>query len=251
MTIPARLLACVYTLSATFVALALSWLVLAAFNFSYGFWHDYGGIGDAIDRYGAQNKFRSGFELTTKQQRGELFAGIVKSIHFAPEQLSRLNYQVDGHPNQTLLTEPEVVHLQDVANLVRFGAWVAAGALLLWVASIALYLIRQQPLPSFKAQFAGIAAGLLVVGVGLWLIGPVEVFYTLHTWVFPEGHAWFFYYQESLMSTMMYAPVLFGWIALEWVVLALLVFVALQYGTARLVEYYRERRAGQTAVVET
>lgn len=237
-----RLLACVYTLSAMLVALALSWLLLATFNFSYGFWHDYGGIGDAIDRYGAQNKFRSGFELTSKQQRGELFAGIVTAIHFAPEQLATLRYQVEGHPNQTLLTEPEIVHLQDVANLIRLCAWAAAGALLLWVTAIVFYLNRGQPLPSFKSQFIGIVAALLVIGVGLWLIGPVQVFYTLHTWIFPEGHAWFFYYQESLMSTMMYAPVLFGWIALEWVVLALLVFVALQYGIAHLVVRHQTRR---------
>lgn len=237
-----RLLGGVYTASALLVALALSWLVLAAANFSYGFWHDYGGIGDAIDRYAPQNKFRSGFELTSKQQRETLFAGIVKAIHFAPEQLRTLQYKVEGHPQQTLLTEPEVVHLQDVARLIHVGAWVMAGALLLWLGTIAFYVTWQQPLPSFKSQLLGTGIFLLVMGLGVWIVGPVDVFYLMHTWVFPEGHAWFFYYQESLMSTMMYAPVLFGWIALEWLVLSLVVLVVLQYGVGKWV---RLRVVGQ------
>lgn len=228
-----RFVAVAYTLSGIGVALAVSWLILVAVNFSYGFWHDYGGVGEAIDRYGPENKFRSGFHLTSKAERETLFAGIVDAIHGDSDMLQTLSYRVTGYPEQTLLTEPEVVHLQDVARLLNVGAWAAGGALLMWLAAVAWYLFRQQPFPSFRTQFVGVVLGLTLVGILVWIVGPVKIFYLLHTWVFPEGHAWFFYYQESLMSTMMYAPVLFGWIALEWLALTLIVYVVLQYGIAR------------------
>lgn len=229
-----QLVAGIYTFAGVLVALALSWVVLALFNFSYGVWHDHGGIGPAIDRYGGSNKFRSGFELTSKTQREEMFAGIVQAIHFNPQQLREIEYQVPGHPVQTLLTEPEVVHLQDVARLITLGAFAALVALFAWSGCIIFYILRRQLPPRLRNQFLGTVLVLAAVGVVVFLVGPVEVFYLLHTWVFPEGHEWFFYYQESLMSTMMYAPVLFGWIALEWLVLTLLVFVALQYMVAQL-----------------
>lgn len=241
-----RLVAGIYTFTGVLVALAFSWMALAALNFSYGIWHDYGGIGSAIDRYGGSNKFRSGFELTSKAQREELFAGIVQAIHFQPQQLRRLEYQVAGHPAQTLLTEPEVVHLQDVARLVTIGAFAASAALLVWGGCIIYYLMRRQRPPRLKNQFLGTLLVLAAVGAVVFMVGPVEVFYLLHTWVFPEGHAWFFYYQESLMSTMMYAPVLFGWIALEWLVLTLLVFVALQYIVAQLCEWRLRQKQSRT-----
>lgn len=229
-----RIFAALYTFTGLCVALTVSWLILAASNFSYGFWHDHGGIGQAIDRYGPENKFRSGFHLTSKAEREALFAGIVDAIHGDVERLPLLSYQVAGHPEQTLLTEPEVIHLQDVARLIHLGGWAAAGALVLWLTSVAYYLARKRPLPSFKSQLVGIIGGVVALAVVVLIAGPVDVFYALHTWVFPDGHAWFFYYQESLMSTMMHAPALFGWIALEWLALTLIIFVALQYSIGRL-----------------
>lgn len=223
-----RFFSVLYAFSGICVALSISWLILTANDFSYGFWHDYGGIGEAIDRYGPENKYRSGFHLTSKAEREALFAGIVDAIHGDVEQLPLLSYQVAGHPEQTLLTEPEVIHLQDVARLIHFGGWAAAGALLLWLTSLGYYLARRRPLPSFKSQLVGIFAGLVVLAIVVLIVGPVDVFYGLHTWVFPDGHAWFFYYQESLMSTMMHAPALFGWIAIEWLALTLIIFVILQ-----------------------
>lgn len=232
-----RLVAGIYTFAGVLVALAFSWLILALFNFSYGVWHDHGGIGPAIDRYGGANKYRSGFELTSKTQREQLFAGIVRAIHFKPQQLQSLEYEVPGHPPQTLLTQPEVVHLQDVARLINKGAWAAFVALMIWSGCVAYYIARRQRPPRLKKQCLGTLAVLATLAVVVVIVGPVEVFYLMHTWVFPADHPWFFYYQESLMSTMMYAPVLFGWIALEWVCLTLLVFVLLQYLVAHIVRW--------------
>lgn len=227
------------SLSGLLVAFAVSWLVLAQVNFSYPLWHDHAGIGEAIERYGGENRFKTGFDLTTREQRIDLFAGINKAIHRNGEGLDRLVYQVPGEPVQQLLRDPEIVHLQDVANLLNIGFYAAIIALVLWLLAIGLWVRSAKPFPSLLSQLAGIISLLGVGALVILAIGPVDVFNALHVWVFPDGHQWFFYYQESLMSTMMYAPVLFGWIALEWVALAVLVFVLLQLMAASVVRSAR------------
>jgi uncharacterized membrane protein len=61
----------------------------------------------------------------------------------------------------------------------------------------------------------------------LLTVGFREVFYAFHEAIFPPDHQWFFYYQDSLMSTMMKAPFLFGYIAAALVALALVYLWAL------------------------
>ena len=53
------------------------------------------------------------------------------------------------------------------------------------------------------------------------LIGAKRVFYSLHDLIFPAEHQWFFYYQDSLMSTMMKAPDFFAYVAAALAVLAI------------------------------
>jgi hypothetical protein len=60
------------------------------------------------------------------------------------------------------------------------------------------------------------------------------VFYGLHTWIFPPGHAWFFYYQDSLMTMMMKAPELFAYIALTLAVVSLACLMVMLWLTGRL-----------------
>lgn len=64
--------------------------------------------------------------------------------------------------------------------------------------------------------------------ITLILFGPTKMFYWLHTKIFPHNHQWFFYYQESLMTTLMKAPDLFGFIATIWAVTAILLFITIQ-----------------------
>ncbi len=89
---------------------------------------------------------------------------------------------------------------------------------------------------------------MLTVAILVVVIGPVKVFYALHELLFPDGHQWFFYYQESLMSTMMKAPELFGWIAMEWALLAILCFVLLQLGGSRLVDLLQKRGISRNSI---
>lgn len=229
----------VLSLSGLMVALAASWLLLAAFSFNYAFWHDYGGIGEAIERYAPENRFKNDFHLTTPEQRFELFAGITKAIHQQGQGLDSLFYKVDGQPLQQLLRTPEIVHLQDVARLVDVGLGAAAWGLFIWLGAWLYFATSKRPIPPFKWQVAILAAISFVIAVVIVIAGAKEVFYALHHWIFPAGNPWFFYYQDSLMSTMMYAPVLFGWIALEWALIAVLMFMGFQYCGGVLIKRYQ------------
>jgi len=60
----------------------------------------------------------------------------------------------------------------------------------------------------------GFALGLSTLGAIVMALGPKAVFYWAHTKIFPAGHQWFFYYEESLMTTLMKAPDIFAFIAL-------------------------------------
>lgn len=92
-------------------------------------------------------------------------------------------------------------------------------------------------MPSVRIQLAGLAVLSAVIGIILAVIGPKAVFTQMHIWVFPPQHKWFFYYQDSLMSTMMHAPVLFGGIAAQWAAFASLVFIALQLAVKHGVDH--------------
>jgi hypothetical protein len=62
----------------------------------------------------------------------------------------------------------------------------------------------------------------------------VPVFYALHDWIFPPDRPWFFYYQDSLLTTMMKAPDLFGAIAAEILAVALLLYTGILFAARRL-----------------
>jgi hypothetical protein len=70
---------------------------------------------------------------------------------------------------------------------------------------------------------------VLLVSFIVILLGPTKIFYLAHEVVFPDKHQWFFYYEESLMSTMMKAPALFGPIALQLLILTILCWFAFLY----------------------
>lgn len=226
--LPVSLLWTLFTLLAFLAALMLAWQLLASVNFLYPVWYEVIGIDHTIATYGSRNHYRHQFENTTKAERMRLFAAIVTAIHDHGKCLNTLSYHDPaGRVIDKLLTPPEITHLQDVARLVEtlqkvgWGAGLALPILLLLAARWRL------PMPSI-GRLMVMAAGVLFVMAGLIvLIGPVKVFYRLHTWIFPAGHAWFFYYEESLMTMLMQAPVLFGYIALTLVALSLLLFPAL------------------------
>lgn len=203
-------------------SLFVSWQALAAFDFAYPVWHEALGIDGTIARYGPENRWRQGFEQTTPSERARLFAAIVDAIHADGRGLPDLRYHdPDGRELGRLLREPEIVHLRDVARLVRWFETAGIMALALVIVLTAEARWRHRALPPVRRFLAGAAVMLVVAGVALLVTGPVELFYALHEVVFPNDHQWFFWYQDSLMATMMQAPDLFGAIAAVWFPFAL------------------------------
>lgn len=222
--------------SGLLVALGLSWLILGQLNFSYSFWHEYDGMAAGIDRLAKTNVNKFGFEKTTKEQRADIFRQIMDSVHDGGEGLEEITFKVPGHPEQVLLVESEVIHLQDVANLVDAGLLLAFVAFVIWASSWGYVIWAKTSPPSIQAQLFSMLLFLVFVAVVVFAVGPLDVFYVLHVWLFPEGNQWFFYFKESLMATLMYAPTFFGWVAIEWFSLALILFFVIQIGAALAVK---------------
>ncbi len=221
-----QLLAGGYGITTFLFAFILAWGALYPSDFLYGLWHAHGGIAEGIDRYGPKNRYKLGFAETTRSQRVQLFHEINVAVHRGGEGLQAITYQSpSSQGSQLLLREPEVIHLQDVARLIDTLTRVAWGVALMWGAGTAVYFVRCRVVPGLRQQVAGPIALLLAGGLCLVMFGAEAVFNQLHIWIFPDEHQWFFYYQESLMSTMMLAPRLFAWIAATWVVLALGIFL--------------------------
>ena len=210
------------------LSLYVSWIVLANANFGYGIWHDYAGIGENIEQYAPHNRFRHHFETTDNETRKALFAGIVTAIHQHGEGLQSLSYP---HPTKAiqipLLHQAEITHLTDVANLIDFLTKLGWGLILLWGVLSSYLLMSRQAFPSPKKSLLNVGIGLFVFAIPMLIMGSKNLFYQLHIWIFPADHQWFFYYQDSLMSTMMKAPDLFAYIGLSLGGLALLLFVIL------------------------
>jgi hypothetical protein len=209
-------------------ALFLAWHALVKVNFLYPIWYEVLHIDQVIANYSPQNHYRTGFETTTKMERIRLFTALVEAIHHQGNGLDTLVYhEPNGRPIAPLLTAPEITHLQDVANLIDkllpIGQIATLGLLLL----TGLLLSQRHAKLPVKKLLLGTVVGLMV-GTGIiLLIGPVNVFYALHEQLFPKNHSWFFYYQDSLMTTLMKAPVIFGYIAVSLGILTLLILICI------------------------
>ncbi len=201
------------------VNLPVSWWGLAKADFFYPVLHDSIGIDQHIKKYAPRNlKNKKGFEKTTKAQRVELFHGIVKAIHNQGDGLETLSY-TDKQQVIMLLTEAEVIHLTDVAKLLEKLKPAMFVVFIIWLVLLSVLFIRRIKLPSVK-QFLLTALFLIFVSVLILSFGPEKSFNQLHIWIFPENHQWFFYYEDSLMSTMMKAPDIFAYISVFWFLLS-------------------------------
>lgn len=223
-----------YALCVVVLALGLAWGLCAQADYGYPFWYRVLHIEQHIDLYGPQNRHqRPDLARLTPARHQALFHRIRVAVHNGGEGLEEITYP-DRHGDPVvLLRGPEVQHLRDVADLIDAGRWLLVAVAVLWL-PLALALARTR-LPSWRAR--AISATVPLLGLCLWLLvaGPTAVFYQFHIWLFPAGHEWFFYWQDSLMSTLMKAPALFGGIAVLLVAGAAVLMPLLYFGGLRLV----------------
>lgn len=223
-----RVIEVLFGLTGLVLALSISWVLLAQGDFFYSIWLDHGNIAESIDKYGAQNRYKAGFADTTAAQRSQLFSQINTAVHHGGLGLSEISYESSSSLGlQKLLRVPEVIHLQDVATLIQRMTYVVMMNAGLWVlASVYLLFFRRIAL-RWGPHLWGAGVLFIAITLAMAIVGPEQVFNQLHIWVFPKEHQWFFYYQESLMSTMMLAPLLFAYIAVIWCLFALVTYLVL------------------------
>ncbi|NTS76100.1 DUF1461 domain-containing protein [Catenovulum sp. SM1970] len=223
---------CVLFFSLAFAFLA-GWKITAAFEFAYPLWYQVMDIEQAIAKFAPQNIYKQDFALTDPQQHILLFKQIADSIELpladVKSALASIEYTNREHTViDTLLHNSEIQHLYDVAVLLNtintfcFGVIILTASLL-----FGMYQFSQNTKTSINIKITDVYLSMLaLLSVGLIIIAVIgfrPVFYQLHKWVFPENSQWFFYYQESLMTTLMQAPYLFAYIGglLLFVILAI------------------------------
>jgi len=241
-----QLLWCTFTIALLIFSLGISWQVSKSNNFFYGFWYQSLQINSVISknvRINTQGK--RDFPINDVQLHEEKFADIVRAIHQQGDGLAEISYLNQHGSSQKLLTKSEVVHLQDVANLLNSLTIVWWGNLFFLLGLLIFYcrqasnIIISQGMP--KAQVSSLSImpnakqklialsifALLVIAIlSVW--GFTQVFYYLHTVVFPVEHQWFFYYRDSLMASIMKAPDIFAAIAAQLMLVALLLTTAIE-----------------------
>jgi len=226
----------IYVITLFLSTLLISWHSLATVDFGYSKAYQWLSIPDHIQRFAPTNRNRKYFETTNQEDHLRLFSEIVDSIQDGGKGLADIRYQYKDQ-SITLLHKAEVIHLEDVAVLI--DTLYPVGILMILISMLLMFIIHKlkPPPPTFFQATAGI--GVLLTGIVATLIiaGPKAVFYWLHVQVFPEGHQWFFYYQDSLMTTLMKAPDLFGLMGAYVSLLALIL-----YGFLLGISLYSQKR---------
>ncbi len=217
------------------VGLFFAWQTLSATHFFYPQIYDTLDFEPFIETLAPQNRYKSGFENTDRNQHIALFGEIVDAINNKGQNLSRITYHdSEGNVIGTLLREPEVIHLQDVANLLDTLRTAAYWAMVILLIIITLFRVTKTPLQHIGYTLLITLGIVAMIAVSIIIYGTRDIFYQLHTIVFPENHQWFFYYQESLMTTLMKAPDIFAVIAALLTGLAFLYFSMILWTTTKL-----------------
>ena len=216
----------------------LAWVLLSSQAFYFGAIYERSSLGVHIEKFAPRNKFKAHFELTTSEERIRIFGDIAQSVNEGGKGLSEIKYTYGGNAHDVqFLTKPEIQHLEDVANLIgKLKTFASAVVVALGVVFAGLLARRRRLLSlgsldlSLKISTLGVNA-LSLFGLGacaLYAFGSQKIFYLLHELAFPSGSKWFFYYEESLMTTLMpefvfayIATVLGAFTAIFWAVFAI------------------------------
>jgi len=188
----------------------LSWHLLAKTDFLYPAGYSLLSIEQHIAEFAPVNHYKAGFEFTTPVEHKRLFGEINTAIHNDGNGLAQITYTLPNGQTETLLRNAEVIHLQDVANLVNVFYSVGLTATVLWILLTGWAWRLRLRFPSVKKILIGFAATIAALSLIIISLGATRVFYAMHTLIFPDEHEWFFFYEDSLMTTLMKAPDIFG-----------------------------------------
>ena len=189
----------------------LSWHLLSKADFFFAQIYEYNELEDHIDHYAPQNRNRDDFEVTTRQERVRIFGEIVTAINSGGSGLDDIEYRTrSGEKIDKFLTSPEIEHLSDVSDLVSYAhriGLIVAGALAIFYFSCRAHKSIKGTHLWRPASVASSFISMLILSstivAAVFAVGPQTVFYALHEVFFADKAQWYFYFQESLMTTLM------------------------------------------------
>ncbi|MFT6834002.1 MAG: putative membrane protein [Francisellaceae bacterium] len=224
-----------WVLSGLWTALFLTWLALTPLDFGYKFWYQVLGTDQVINKYAPRNHHnKQNFIQTNKIEHERLFSEIIVKIHHGGNGLAGITYyDPNGKRLDLLFTKPEVQHLQDIADIINIMFKFSLASLILFIL-LCGWLIRRKKVPKLRKIALYLGCVILIATIAVFIIGPEKVFYQLHTWIFPVGHQWFFFFEDSLMVTLMHGTLLFGMISILWFLFSLLVYLVFVIGMYKL-----------------
>jgi hypothetical protein len=208
----------------------ISWHLLAQFHFAYPLGYKLLGLEQHIAEFAPLNHYKKDFEFTTPSEHWRIFGEISEAIQTNGRGLNAISYSAANGTRTALMHDAEIIHLQDVANLIDVFYSTGLSCLVVWLGLIALASWQRFTLPAVKTILFGFLAGFALFAIVIIALGPTAVFYWFHEQIFPDGHQWFFYYQDSLMTTLMKAPDIFAFIAILLLVLLITLWCASLWG---------------------
>ena len=217
-------------------SMGVSWQIHKSSHFFYEFWYSQLNIEETIKTYSPQNNHgKEDFASTNKKQHLLSFNEIVKNIHDHGKDLNQLFYLNNHQQKRLLLTTPEILHLEDVSKLIHHLRFILVTNFLLLLLVSSIIFKKKYRKPKRKEQYIAIIIPISIVVLSFSILGFTNIFYYLHTVVFPDNHQWFFYYQDSLMSSLMKAPDLFAAIGFTLATITLMIFIFLYRLLAKII----------------
>ncbi len=212
----------------------LSWHLLAQVDFAYPLGYQLLDLHKHIQENAPNNRFKHEFEFTTQQEHWDLFSQITAAVQHHGKGLTEIRYKLPNGSSTPLMHQAEIIHLQDVANLIAVVYTIGMISALIWMTLLILAYYKNFGFPAIKKILMGFVIGIVAVTVIVLGTGATKLFYWLHTKIFPDGHQWFFYYEDSLMTTLMKAPDIFAFIALLLISLLIILWVGSVWGMNRV-----------------
>jgi hypothetical protein len=221
-----------------FICLVLSWHFLSKANFFFDTLYDMHQIESHIAEFAPQNRQnRINFELTSKNERIRIVGKILRTVNSKGVGLETIKYfNTDGVPVNLFLTLAEVEHLKDVSVLVHLMNSIAFILMIIFIIIFSLAWRYKTTTPSLLMLTCSMV-GFVIIATGcIIFIGPQIVFNELHEWVFADKSEWHFYYQDSLMTTLLKAPDTFATMAILMTAIALIFWLLIFCLTKKLLK---------------
>ena len=200
------------TLALLVSCLYVSWQVLSQANFLYDQIYEHNNLEAHVNEFAPLNRNdKESFALTSKTERVRVFGDIAREINTGGGGLGSITYTPEGaDAATTFLVEAERDHLQDVAYLVSslkpIGAVIASLLIAFygfcWYYKVSRYQYFWRPSGVFVSIFQIATVAALCAAI-TFALGAQQTFYLLHEWAFSDKAQWYFYFEDSLMTTLM------------------------------------------------